>query len=130
MIDEPLWRACKKLLAGQKKPSERNRLIGQYDGDDVYLSDFDWYMVNAGMMDIHEGMNSVEDPKVKPKGAHVDYQMAAHNWPFILYHELIEMREMRRLMKGGMGLNKAYDKAHELANKHEKALRIREKVGT
>lgn len=132
MVDEQLWKQCQRLMADTRKPSRTNVFVGTIGEDDVYLSNFDWYMLpeNADMPDVHEGFNSVEDPRVEPPGLHVDYQMSPHNWPFILYHEALEVRNMRKFMGQGMTRDKAYDKAHELSNKDEMALRKRMKVGT
>lgn len=119
-IDEPLWRKC-VLLCHRAQPKGNRTYGGTIDGVKVYFVSGPWIMLHHDM-DFHAGGNGLEDKKLcRHDEVVIDYHEQRHEWPFNLYHELHERRDMVEGM--------SYDKAHERANNGEKQLRTRHGVG-
>lgn len=119
MVDEALWRLC-RLALGRQPPPKIPALMGKVGENRVLVVDGDLLKIKFDM-DFVEGGNDLEAPWIKkafgPNVLLLDGNILPHDWPLILYHEAHERRDMA----GGM----SYEKAHERANKGEKALRIR-----
>ncbi len=114
MIDQKLWAQCQKL-ATIPRPAKLPHFLGKILGCQVWLVDWDRVLV-AHDMDAHDANNYLEEPKFIPKN-HIwlDDRVLEREWPFNLYHEAHEVRDMQR------GLT--YETAHAKANAGEKLLR-------
>lgn len=84
---------------------------------DIYLVNGDWIKRKLEM-DFIEGSNfRVPDRSFIPPGeVWIDGRMEKHEFPFVLYHEIIETRLM--FLEG-----LSYNDAHEIANLKEKEFR-------
>jgi phage portal protein BeeE len=112
-IDADLWRQCQALTPSRPGPLPQQ--LGVVDGYNVMLVDGDQVKVEHEI-DFIEGGNPFRYPAFIPEGEFwLDSNAAAHNRPFILYHEAWESR----LMSTGM----SYDEAHKRANGVEWVLR-------
>jgi hypothetical protein len=138
-IDRKLWQEIQKVLdVPEPKRTQLPFELEDIDGLGVYIVDGDAVKVEprrgksnrteeSDHMDFVEGGNDIEDPDLyravfhKPKTIkktclYLDDNIKKHDRPFICYHEICELR----LMKKG----RSYASAHDEANREEKQLRI------
>ncbi len=119
--DEVLWHECQKIVPASKwEPMKLPHFCGLIDGGvAVYLVDGNKVKVEKDP-DFTEGGNGEEAPWIC--GKKEIYLDAQHDWEdlkYVAYHEAIERRTMHD--RGW-----SYEKAHELANRHEMELRRRD----
>jgi hypothetical protein len=115
-MDSQLWKQILSMMP-KEQPSKLPVTIGKIDDATVQIVDGD-KVKRHYFMDFVEGGNSEVYHWMHPHHIWLDGHMDLHELPFILYHEVVE----RRLMKTeGMG----YNKAHKIANRHEKEVRAR-----
>lgn len=95
--------------------------VGQTGWEPVKIKEVDGGKVKVEHnMDFVEGGHDKVYPKFIPKGeVWVDKNLAPKERPFVKFHELIERARMRK--------GESYEKAHEVANKAEKAARLASK---
>lgn len=74
------------------------------------------YVRNTYSSDFVQGDNFCHSPRFVPRGEiWLDASMPSEEWPYVAYHECIEVEEM---IKG-----KDYEKAHDIAQKAEDRFR-------
>jgi len=120
-IDEKLWSHCQALTSGYKSPRRvlpgspiPRTHLGQIGRVKVYLVDGNAVKLKY-KMDFVEGNNSMESSWIPKDELWISDELVPKYWAPVLYHEAHEWRDMRRGM--------SYDKAHRIANRHEKVLR-------
>lgn len=130
-MDERLWLKIKAIMPYRvpELPEEAvpdKYYIGSIDNYNIYIVDgayvkLKWYedftegsnfMVAGKGNEPHPVLDFIPDNEIW-----LDGRMTVHELPFILYHELIEVRFMKKSL--------SYDDAHELANSYETEARIK-----